>query len=87
MKYEIKGGAFPVVVCELTDGERMITEKGSMVCQLAYHDRECAALDFVFHVCPPFTVRMDKTSAFILSCGGYDVKMGTMLVFAGPHMI
>ena len=31
MKYEIKGGAFPVVVCELTDGERMITEKGSMV--------------------------------------------------------
>ena len=31
MKYEIKGGAFPVVVCELKDGERMITEKGSMV--------------------------------------------------------
>lgn len=31
MKYEIKGGAFPVVVCELTDGEQMITEKGSMV--------------------------------------------------------
>ena len=31
MKYETKGGAFPVVVCELTDGERMITEKGSMV--------------------------------------------------------
>ena len=31
MKYEIKGGAFPVVDCELTDGERMITEKGSMV--------------------------------------------------------
>lgn len=31
MRYEIKGGAFPVVVCELTDGERMITEKGSMV--------------------------------------------------------
>ena len=31
MKYEIKGGALPVVVCELTDGERMITEKGSMV--------------------------------------------------------
>lgn len=31
MKYEIKGGAFPVVVCELNDGERMITERGSMV--------------------------------------------------------
>ena len=31
MKYEIKGGVFPVVVCELADGERMITEKGSMV--------------------------------------------------------
>ena len=31
MKYEIKGGAFPVVVCELADGEQMITEKGSMV--------------------------------------------------------
>ncbi|MDD6502453.1 MAG: TIGR00266 family protein [Oscillospiraceae bacterium] len=31
MKYEIKGGSFPVVVCELTNGEQMITEKGSMV--------------------------------------------------------
>lgn len=31
MKYEIKGGAFPVVVCELENGEQMITEKGSMV--------------------------------------------------------
>lgn len=31
MKYEIKGGSFPVVVCELDDGEQMITEKGSMV--------------------------------------------------------
>ncbi len=31
MQYEIKGGAFPVVVCQLQDGERMITEKGSMV--------------------------------------------------------
>ena len=31
MKYEIKGGSFPVVVCELTSGEKMITEKGSMV--------------------------------------------------------
>lgn len=30
MKYEIKGGSFPVVVCELQSGERMITEKGSM---------------------------------------------------------
>ena len=31
MRYEIKGGALPVVVCELADGEQMITEKGSMV--------------------------------------------------------
>ncbi|MBU5434061.1 TIGR00266 family protein [Pseudoflavonifractor sp. MSJ-37] len=31
MKYELKGGAFPVVVCQLTDGEQMVTEKGSMV--------------------------------------------------------
>ena len=31
MKYEIKGGAFPIVVCHLTSGEQMITEKGSMV--------------------------------------------------------
>ena len=31
MRYEIKGGAFPVVICELENGEQMITEKGSMV--------------------------------------------------------
>ncbi len=31
MKYEIKGGSFPVVVCYLENGEKMITEKGSMV--------------------------------------------------------
>lgn len=31
MQYEIKGGSFPVVVCQLRDGESMITEKGSMV--------------------------------------------------------
>lgn len=31
MNYEIKGGSFPVVICQLSDGERMITEKGSMV--------------------------------------------------------
>lgn len=31
MHYEIKGGAFPVVVCNLHDGEQMITERGSMV--------------------------------------------------------
>ncbi|MBQ3588370.1 MAG: TIGR00266 family protein [Oscillospiraceae bacterium] len=30
MKYEIKGGAFPVVICTLENGEQMITEKGSM---------------------------------------------------------
>ena len=30
MQYEIKGGAFPVVVCQLASGESMITEKGSM---------------------------------------------------------
>jgi len=31
MRYEIKGGAFPVVECRLNSGEQMITEKGSMV--------------------------------------------------------
>lgn len=31
MRYEIKGGSFPVVVCQLQDRESMITEKGSMV--------------------------------------------------------
>ena len=31
MKYELKGGVFPVVICDLNDGEKMITEKGSMV--------------------------------------------------------
>ena len=31
MQYELKGGAFPVVVCRLNIGESMITEKGSMV--------------------------------------------------------
>lgn len=31
MNYELKGGAFPVVVCHLKDGEQMRTEKGSMV--------------------------------------------------------
>ena len=30
MKYEIKGGSFPVVICHLENGEKMITEKGSM---------------------------------------------------------
>ena len=30
MKYEIKGGSFPVVICNLDNGEKMITEKGSM---------------------------------------------------------
>ena len=31
MQYEIRGGAFPVVICNLASGEKMITEKGSMV--------------------------------------------------------
>ena len=31
MQYEIKGGNFPIVVCRLSNGEKMITEKGSMV--------------------------------------------------------
>ena len=31
MKYEIKGGTFPIVICTLESGEKMITEKGSMV--------------------------------------------------------
>lgn len=31
MTYEIKGGVFPVVVCQLKNGEQMRTEKGSMI--------------------------------------------------------
>ena len=31
MRYEIKGGEYPVVVCRLQSGEKMITERGSMV--------------------------------------------------------
>lgn len=31
MRYEIKGGEYPVVVCQLQSGEKMITERGSMV--------------------------------------------------------
>lgn len=31
MQYEIKGGNFPVVVCQLNNGEQMFTEAGSMV--------------------------------------------------------
>ena len=31
MQYEIKGGSFPIVVCQLNNNEKMITEKGSMV--------------------------------------------------------
>ena len=31
MRYEIKGGSFPVVECQLESGEKMITERGSMV--------------------------------------------------------
>jgi uncharacterized protein (TIGR00266 family) len=30
MQYEIRGGSFPVVICQLENGEKMITEKGSM---------------------------------------------------------
>lgn len=31
MRYELKGGSFPVVECRLNSGEQMITESGSMV--------------------------------------------------------
>lgn len=30
MKYEIKGDSLPVVICELENGEKMITESGAM---------------------------------------------------------
>ncbi len=33
MRYEIKGGSFPIVTCYLENGEQMITEKGAMVWQ------------------------------------------------------
>ncbi len=31
MQYEIKGDNFPVVICQLSNGEQMFTEAGSMV--------------------------------------------------------
>ena len=31
MRYEIKGGSVPVVICQVESGKQMITEKGSMV--------------------------------------------------------
>lgn len=31
MQYEIRGSSFPVVICNLENGEQMITERGSMV--------------------------------------------------------
>ena len=31
MRYETKGGSFPVVICQVESGKQMITEKGSMV--------------------------------------------------------
>ena len=40
MKYEIKGGYFPVVTCTLSSGEQMITEKGSMVWMSSNIDME-----------------------------------------------
>ena len=30
MKYQIQGGNLPVVICTLENGEKMITERGSM---------------------------------------------------------
>ena len=33
MTYEIKGGTFLVVICQLRAGEQMVTEKGSIVWQ------------------------------------------------------
>ena len=32
MRYEIKGGSFPVVICSLENGETMITECASRPC-------------------------------------------------------
>ena len=31
MRYEIKNNSFPIVTCQLNAGEKMITEKGSML--------------------------------------------------------
>ena len=31
MRYEIKGGSFPVVICNLENGEKMITEKPNCI--------------------------------------------------------
>jgi len=46
MKYEIKGGVFPVVVCELNDGEQMRTEKGGMAWMSPNMEMETASGGF-----------------------------------------
>ena len=43
MKYEIVGAPLPVVICTLTAGEKMITEKGSMSWMTPNMDMETAA--------------------------------------------
>ena len=42
MQYELKGGNFPVVVCQLASGEQMITEKGSMVWMSPHREMKTA---------------------------------------------
>ena len=37
VQYKILGGTFPVVTCNLADGESMITERGAMVWMTPQH--------------------------------------------------
>ena len=63
MKYEIAGGAFPIVTCHLENGESMITESGSMVWMTP--NLRCrqapAVLAKSFHACFP-AKKSSKTS-------------------------
>ena len=43
MRYEIKGETLPAVLCYLDNGERMITERGSMSWRF-WNDRFCIQL-------------------------------------------
>ena len=46
-KYEILGGNLPVVVCELSAGESMITESGSMSWMSPIYRRRCRRNDCI----------------------------------------
>lgn len=50
MKYEIQGGTLPVVICQLADGERMITEGGAMSWMSPNMKMETTSNGCIFHL-------------------------------------